>query len=103
MVILTACHALAASRRAQCRISHHSAQLVNLAFVKGDQTQMEQAASVARKNPAAADLLSVAEGFVLAYSGRLRDARKKWQLAADLARKGGAQEREATLEATEAM
>ena len=75
----------------------------NLAFVKGDQTQMEQAASIARKNPAAADLLSVAEGFVLAYSGRLRDARKKWQLAADLARKGGAQERAATLEATEAM
>ncbi len=75
----------------------------DLAFVKGDQAEMEQAASVARKNPAAADLLSVAEGFVLAYSGRLRDASKKWQLAADLARKGGAQERAATIEATEAM
>jgi tetratricopeptide (TPR) repeat protein len=75
----------------------------NLAFVKGDQAEMEQSASVARKNPAAADLLTVTEGFVLAYSGRLREARKKWQLAADLARKRGAQERAATIEVTEAL
>ncbi len=75
----------------------------NLAFVKGDQAEMEQSASVARKSPAAADLLTVTEGFVLAYSGRLREARKKWQLAADLARKRGAQERAATIEVTEAL
>jgi tetratricopeptide (TPR) repeat protein len=75
----------------------------NLAFVKGDQAEMEQSASVARKNPAAADLLTVTEGFVLAYSGRLREARKKWQLAADLARKRGAQERAATIEVTGAL
>jgi len=75
----------------------------DLAFVKGDKAQMEQAASIARKNPAAADLLSVKEGFVLAYSGRLKDARKKLQLAANLAREGGAQERAATIEATEAL
>jgi tetratricopeptide (TPR) repeat protein len=48
----------------------------NLAFVKGDQVEMEQAASVAWKNPAAADLLIVTEGFVLAYSGRLREPGK---------------------------
>jgi len=75
----------------------------NLAFVKGDQTEMEQAANVARKNPVAADLLSVKESFVLAYSGRLRDARKKLQLAADLARKAGTQEKAATIEAIEAL
>ncbi len=75
----------------------------NLAFVKGDQAEMEQSASVARKNPAAADLLTVTEGFVLAYSGRLGEARKKWQLAADLARKRGAQERAATIEVTGAL
>src|SRR5450432_3948243 len=63
----------------------------DLAFVKGDRAEMEQAASAARQNPAAADMLSVKEGFVLAYSGRLREARKKLQFAADLARKGGAQ------------
>jgi tetratricopeptide (TPR) repeat protein len=75
----------------------------DFAFVKGDQAGMEQAASAARNNPAAADLLSVKEGFVLAYSGRLSDARKKWQLAADLARKRGAQERAATIEVDEAL
>jgi eukaryotic-like serine/threonine-protein kinase len=75
----------------------------DLAFVKGDRAEMEQAASAARQNPAAADMLSVKEGFVLAYSGRLREARKKLQFAADLARKGGAQERAATLETIEAL
>jgi len=75
----------------------------NLAVAKGDQAEMEQAASVARKNPASADLLNVTEGFVLAYSGRLREARKKWQVAADLARKRGAHERAATIEVAEAL
>jgi tetratricopeptide (TPR) repeat protein/predicted Ser/Thr protein kinase len=75
----------------------------NLAYVKGDQAEMEQAASVSRKNPAAADLLTVTEGFILAYSGRLREARKKWQIAADLARNRGAQERAATIGVIEAL
>jgi tetratricopeptide (TPR) repeat protein len=75
----------------------------NLAFAKGDQAEMEQAASAARKNPAAADLLTVTEGFVLAYSGRLREAGIKWQVAADLARNRGAQERAATIEVIEAL
>ena len=75
----------------------------NLAFAKQDQAEMEQAASVARKNPAAADLLTVTEGLVLAYSGRLREARKKWQVAADLARNRGAQERAATIEVIQAL
>ncbi|HTS64925.1 MAG TPA: protein kinase [Candidatus Acidoferrales bacterium] len=75
----------------------------NLAFVKGDKAEMEQAASAARKNPAAADLLSVTEGFVLAYSGHLRDARKQWQLAAELARTRGAQGRAATIEVIQAL
>jgi serine/threonine protein kinase/tetratricopeptide (TPR) repeat protein len=75
----------------------------NLAFVKGDQSEMEQAGSAARKNPAAADLLSVTEGFVLAYSGHLRDAKKKWQLAAELARTRGAQERAASIEVIGAL
>lgn len=75
----------------------------NLAFVKGDQAEMEQAASVARKNPAAADLLTVTEGFILARSGRLKEARKKWQVAADLARNRGAQERAATIEVIQAL
>jgi serine/threonine protein kinase/tetratricopeptide (TPR) repeat protein len=73
-----------------------------LAFVKGDQAEMEQAASVARKN-GAAGLLYVKESFVLAYSGRLRDARKKLRLAADLARQRGARERAATIEAIDAL
>jgi tetratricopeptide (TPR) repeat protein len=75
----------------------------DLAFVKGDRAEMSQAASAARQNPAAADMLSVKEGFVLAYSGRLREAKKKLQFAADLARKGGAQEGAATLETIEAL
>jgi tetratricopeptide (TPR) repeat protein len=75
----------------------------NLAFAREDQAGMELAASLARKNPAAADLLTVTEGFVLAYSGRLREARKKWQVAADLARNRGAQERAATIEVIEAL
>jgi len=75
----------------------------DFAFVKGDQAEMERAANAARNNPAAADLISVKEAFVLAYSGRLNDARKKWQLAADLARKRGAQERAATIQVDEAL
>jgi len=75
----------------------------DFAFVKGNRAEMEQAASAARQNPIAADILPVKEAFVLAYSGHLKEAKKKLQLSADLARKSGAQERAATLETVESL
>ena len=58
-----------------------------IAFLKGDKVGMEHEASQARERREADDWMSNAEGFVLAYSGHLQAARKRSQLAADLARK----------------
>jgi len=64
---------------------------------------MERAAALARERRGANDWVSNSEGFVLAYSGHLEAARKKSQLAADLARKTERRDTEALYEADAAV
>ena len=57
-------------------------QRYDIAFLKGDQAGMDREATLAQS--AADDLVTDREGFVLAYSGRLKEARLMAQRAADL-------------------
>lgn len=58
-----------------------------IAFLNGYKAGMEREAALAQEKPGANDWMSNAEGFVFAYTGRLEQARKMSQLAADLAHK----------------
>jgi len=78
-------------------------QRFDLAFVKGDRGEMEQAAALARRNPGAEAGIWHLEALVLAYSGHWREAKRKSQLAVDLAQKAGRPETAATLQAGTAI
>jgi tetratricopeptide (TPR) repeat protein len=70
-------------------------QRFDIAFLKGDNAEMESAVALGRGKPGAEDWLSSQEAFVLAYSGQLQQARKKSQRAADLALHSGQRDRAA--------
>ena len=46
-----------------------------IAFLKGDKAAMEQEAAQAHGDPVAEEWMANSEGFVLAYAGRLQEAR----------------------------
>jgi hypothetical protein len=62
-------------------------QRYDLAFLKGDKTGMEREVALGRGNSGMEDWISYREAFVLAYSGRLQQARRMSERAADLAQK----------------
>ena len=66
-----------------------------IAFLKGDKAEMERAAAVGRGKTEAEDWLSDQEALVLAYSGRLQEAKKMSQRAADRSGQAGQRERAA--------
>jgi eukaryotic-like serine/threonine-protein kinase len=70
----------------------------DLAFLKTDAAEMERVAALAHGKSGADDWISDHEAFVLAYSGRLKDARRMSQHAADLAQQRSHQERAALFE-----
>jgi eukaryotic-like serine/threonine-protein kinase len=70
----------------------------DLAFLKADTAEMERAAALAHGKSEADDWISDHEGFVLAYTGHLREARRMSQRAADLAQQRSHQERAALFE-----
>ena len=74
-----------------------------LAFLNSDKAQMDKALARAKANPGAADWISEEEGFVLAYSGHLQQARKATQFAADLAEHASQRDRAAQYKAGEAI
>jgi len=74
------------------------AQGYDLAFVKGDQAEMERVSAVGHGKSGAEASISNKEAFVLAYSGHLQQARTRLQLAVDLAERAGQPERAAKLE-----
>jgi serine/threonine protein kinase/tetratricopeptide (TPR) repeat protein len=61
-------------------------QRYDIAFVKGDTDGMAREMALARGKPDEEDLFTAREGYVLAYSGHLREARGRAQRAVDLAR-----------------
>ncbi len=74
-----------------------------IAFLKDDKTGMEREAAQSREKRGLDDWISNAEGFVLAYSGRLEAARKMSRRAADLARKAERRDTEALYETDAAV
>jgi eukaryotic-like serine/threonine-protein kinase len=73
-----------------------------LAFLDGDEKEMNQAAALAKDVPGAKDWIAYSQALVEARSGRLRMAREMTARAIQLARQGGQPERAATYEAGEA-
>jgi len=74
-------------------------QRYSIDFLKGDRAGMEREVAQAREKPTMEDWMSNAEGFALAYSGHLEEARKMSRWAADLAREADRKETEALYDA----
>ena len=66
-----------------------------LAFLKGDDAGMAKAVSLASKKSGVEDLVANQESFGAAYSGHLREAKKRSELAVELATQAGQKERAA--------
>ena len=75
----------------------------DLAFLKSDDSEMARVVSLSQRDSEAEDWLLHHQSFVLAYSGRLRDARKMSLQAAALAQQAGHAERAALFEAGAAL
>jgi eukaryotic-like serine/threonine-protein kinase len=75
----------------------------DLAFLKSDDSAMAREVSLSQRDSEAEDWLSHHESFALAYSGRLRDARKMSLQAAELAQQAGHGERAALFEVGAAL
>jgi eukaryotic-like serine/threonine-protein kinase len=74
-----------------------------IAFYMGDRTGMERAAARGRDNPESADWMTHTEAVVLAYSGRLQQARTMTRRAVDMERQAHQPERAAMYEAGAAV
>jgi DNA-binding winged helix-turn-helix (wHTH) protein len=74
-----------------------------IAFLKDDKEAMEREVTLTREEPGVDDWMSNSEGFVFAYSGHLKAARKMSQLAANLAGKSERRETEALYDADAAV
>jgi tetratricopeptide (TPR) repeat protein len=70
----------------------------DIAFLKGDPAAMEREVALAQGKSAAEDRISEREASVLAYSGHLEQARRKLQIAVELAQQAGHRQRAAVLE-----
>jgi tetratricopeptide (TPR) repeat protein len=75
----------------------------NLAFLKGDQAEMERITALRRQNPGEESDISSAEASVLAYAGHLRQARTMSQHAVQLAQQAAQQENAASDEVSAAL
>jgi len=74
-----------------------------ISFLKGNKVEMERVAALAKERRGVDDWISNSEGFVLAYSGHLKAARRMSRLAVDLARKTERRDTEALYEADAAV
>jgi DNA-binding winged helix-turn-helix (wHTH) protein/tetratricopeptide (TPR) repeat protein len=75
----------------------------DIAFLKSDYAAMAQQVVLAQSNSAAEDWMLHHESFAMAYSGRLREARKMSLLASELAQQSGHRERAALFETGAAL
>jgi len=84
-------------------ISDFVIQRYMIAFLKGDKAGMEREVSGARGKPAAEEWMANSEGFVLAYAGRLQEARTKSSQAENFARQADRSETAALYETDAAL
>ena len=78
-------------------------QRYDVAFLKSDDAAMARAVTSAQSDSAAEDWMFHHQSFVLAYAGRLREARKMSLQASELAQQQGHRERAALFETTAAL
>jgi eukaryotic-like serine/threonine-protein kinase len=74
-----------------------------IAFLKGDKAGMEKVVAVASKESGAEDVIANQESFAAAYSGHLRQARSRSELAVRLAEQSGQRERAALFQSAAAV
>ncbi|HEY3836334.1 MAG TPA: serine/threonine-protein kinase [Bryobacteraceae bacterium] len=74
-----------------------------IAFFKGDRAEMEKQARLAVGRQGAEDAMAHHQAMVLAYSGRMSEARAMWRHATDLARQTNDKERAAIYHAGAAL
>ena len=74
-----------------------------VASLTGNDDELRRTATVARKNPAAEDMISHVEALALARSGRLQDARRMSAIAVEIAQRSGRRERAGLFEAGRAV
>jgi serine/threonine protein kinase/tetratricopeptide (TPR) repeat protein len=75
----------------------------NIAFIKGDQEQMDRAVALAKGNRHAEHWVANSQALVQARSGHLQEARRLSSRAADLARQQGEREAAAAYESAAAV
>ena len=95
-----------AVQRASARRLEMPALLIyryNIAFIKGDKKQMDQAVAMAKGNRGAEHWITNAEALALAHSGQLREARRVSNRALDMALQQGQPEAAATYQAATAV
>jgi eukaryotic-like serine/threonine-protein kinase len=78
-------------------------QRYDIAFLKGDKAGMDREVALAQGKPGGEDAVSLREGFVLAYSGHLQQARKRSRHAVDLAQQAKQPGRAALFETAAAL
>ena len=74
-----------------------------VAFLKGTDDELKRTAAVARKSPAAEDIISHLEALALARSGRLHEARRMSAVPVEIAQRSGRRERAGLFEAATAV
>ena len=98
--------ALLTVRRAAERKLESSEMLMTqyfVAFLKGTDDELRRTVAVARKSPAAADIISHLEALALARSGRLHEARRMSAVPVEIAQRSGRHERAGLFEAATAV
>jgi tetratricopeptide (TPR) repeat protein len=78
-------------------------QRYDIAFLKSDNAAMEHEVALAQSDSGAEDWISYHQAFVLAYTGRLREARRISLQASELAQQTGHRERAALFETGAAL
>jgi tetratricopeptide (TPR) repeat protein len=78
-------------------------QRYEIAFLKGDQAGMERAAALGQGKSGAEDWIADEQAFVLAYFGRLQQARRMSRRAVDFARQSAQREKAALWETGSAL
>jgi hypothetical protein len=74
-----------------------------VAFLTGNENELERTATAARKSPASEDIISHIEALALARAGQLKEARRMASDAVQIAQKSGRRERAGMFEAATAV
>ena len=84
-------------------LPYSAAERYDIAFLRGDAAEMQRQAALGRGKPGVDDVISNKEALVLAYSGRLRQARAESRRAVQLAEGAAQPERAALYETAAAL